>query len=568
MTSQPIKVLIVEDTSEHARLLEHILSAATYPRFHTAIASNLAEALAALSLGGIDAILLDLTLPDSLPGHTFSAVNAVAPDIAVVIISGVSDVSRAIELVQAGAQDYLIKGQVDHNLLLRSLQYSVERKRAQVALRQANDQLETRVHERTAELVNTNKRLQIEIAERKRAQEAVAASNEQLTQALAALRAAQQELVHRERLTALGTMANGIAHEFNNVLTPIIGWTEHLLRKPEDLANNETTRDTIQKIQTAANVGAAAVGRVREFARTEADAYGQLVLTDIVEQAIAFTEPKWQHEAQASGVMIDIRKRFEPIPEVHGEASQLRELITLLLFNAIAAIPRRGSISLITTQREDFVVLTVRDDGLGMSKLTRERCLDPNLGARHPDGRSSGFGIIHGILQRHGGKLEIESEEGRGSKVSILIPIALAVTQPPALAPVPPPAPEAPIVRTGKRILLAEDDAMVREVMELYLTEYGFSVTLTSNGREGIDEFTRAHGGYDLLITDRAMPEMNGDQVALAAKQINPDIPVILLTGCGGAMNSEGEKPPGVDLVVGKPFTMSSLREALGKVGF
>lgn len=581
MISKPIKVLIVEDTKEHAQLLEHILAASSYPKFQTVVTHSLAGALEKLRGGGIDAILLDLTLPDSIPSQTFRAVNEVSPDIAVVVISGIADVSKAIELVQAGAQDYLIKGQVDHNLLLRSIHYSVERKRNQVALRQAHDQLEARVHERTAALVESNTRLQNEIAVRRKAEDAAVESNRKLTKALEDLHAAQQELVSRERLNALGKMANGIAHEFNNVLTPIIGWTEHLLHKPEEIENNLDTRNTIQKIQSAATVGAAAVGRVRDFARNEADAYVPVSLATIIEQAVASTQPQWSVEARAAGIMIEIRKQLPPVPEIHGEASQLRELVTHLIINAVRAIPRRGSIAIGLSQRGNQVALSVRDDGLGMNDRTRERCLDPNLGSMHPDGHSSSYGFIHGILQRHDGQLEIESEEGRGSKITVLLPVSTAHREP-ATAVAPPveqPAsqPQKPVAAAQpplpsadskkRRILIAEDDSMVREVMYVYLSEDGYEVTTASNGREGVEAFAKDNGAFDLFITDRAMPEMGGDQVALEAKRINPSVPVILLTGFGELMNSEGEKPPGVDLVVGKPFTIASLREALRKVG-
>ena len=109
---------------------------------------------------------------------------------------------------------------------------------------------------------------------------------------------------------------------------------------------------------------------------------------------------------------------------------------------------------------------------------------------------------------------------------------------------------------------------MVREVMFVYLTEEGFDVTMAANGRLAVEEFTRANGEFDLIITDRAMPEMNGDQVAQEIKRLNPAMPVILLTGFGELMLNDGEQPPGVDLVVAKPFTMASLKAALGSVGF
>ena len=575
MTVHPIKVLIVEGMPEHANLLLHILNESAYPEYQAVAVPTLADCLTRLSAGGINVVLLDLTLPDSGPEKTFHAVNKAAPDIAVVVISGVADVSTALEIVQAGAQDYLIKGEVDHKVVIRSLQYAFERKRAQVALRHAHDQLEQRVQERTSALVASNQQLQTEIAERKKAEEAAVLSNGKLKQALADLHAAQQELVVRERRAAFGEMAHGIAHELNNVLTPILAWTEHLLQKPEELGDSEQVRETIQKINSAASVGAAAVGRVMNFAVDGEPAYTRINLAEIAEEASAAAEHAWRTEAGGSGAYIEIRRLLSPVPEVVGERAELSQLVSHLISNAAHAISGRGTITITTSINGESVVIAVRDDGSGMDASTRERCLDRDLGSRHPDGRSSGHGTIHGILQRHNGRLSIESVVGRGTKVSIFLPF-VATDAPETTGPGSETIANQTAettqtsVNAGKqrRILLAEDDMMVSEVMVVYLSEDGFDITVTSNGRECVEAFTRANGAFDLVITDRAMPEMGGDEVALAVKRINPKVPVLLLTGFGELMNSEGEKPEGVDLVVGKPFTMTSLRAALETVGF
>lgn len=565
---QPIKVLIVEDMPEHANLLLHILNENSYPRYIATAVSTLSECIKRLKEEKIDVVLLDLTLPDSVPAKTFHLVNEAAPDIAVVVISGVADLSTALEIVQAGAQDYLIKGEVDHKVVIRSLQYAFERKRGQVALRHAHDELEQRVRERTAALLEANEHLQTEIAERKKAEESAVLSNEKLKQALSQLHAAQQELVVRERRSAFGEMAHGIAHELNNVLTPILAWTERLLQNPGELQSSEVVLETIQKINAAAGVGAAAVGRVMEFAIEGEPAYRYIKLNDIANEAASATEPLWKEEASARGASIEIRKLLADVPEVLGDKAELLELASQLIKNAATAIAQRGTITITTSLIDDSVVLAVRDDGRGMDSTTRERCLDRDLGSRHEDGRSSGFGTIHGILQRHNGRLAIESVQGRGTKVSIFLPLVAVETSPAPAIPATQPSTPTAAAKSLRKILIAEDDSMVREVMVVYLSEDGFEITETENGRECVDAFTREDGKFDLVITDRAMPEMGGDEVALAVKRINPKVPVILLTGFGELMNNEGEKPEGVDLVVGKPFTMTSLRNALDSFGF
>ena len=341
-----IHVLIIEDNEEHAQLLEKLLGTSEYPYFRMSIAHTVADGVQKLKSDGVDMVLLDLTLPDCQGAPTFRKVSDLVPDLPIVILSGISDVTVAIEMVQQGAQDYLVKGHVDNHLLLRSIQYSIARKRAEVALKLAHDELEARVKERTVELSDANMQLHAEIAERKRAEEQSLESNRQLMDALAELRAMQQDLVRRERFQALGHMAGGIAHEFNNVLTPIVGFAGQLLPHDDILANPEIVRGYIQKILTAAQSGARAVARVRGFVRAEAGVFGAMNMAEVIESVVTFTEPKWKDEALAAGVSIGIATQVDEVPEVHGDAAQIGDLLAQLIFNSIRSISRRGMITI------------------------------------------------------------------------------------------------------------------------------------------------------------------------------------------------------------------------------
>ena len=265
--SSEIHALIIEDNAEHSMLLRRLLSGSPHPRFVVSIAASLQDGLSKLAAGRIRIVLLDLSLPDSQGIATFEKVQCAAGDIPILVLSGIADVSVAIQALQLGAQDYLVKGHVDNHLLLRSIQYALERKANQVALKRANEELENRVQERTAELSSLNERLQREVQERRKAEEQTLKSNQQLVAAMEQLRIVQRDLVRRERFQALLQMANGIAHEFNNVLTPIVGFAEHLLRDSTIASAPEHVRQNLQKIRSAALAGSKAVGRVRDFAR-------------------------------------------------------------------------------------------------------------------------------------------------------------------------------------------------------------------------------------------------------------------------------------------------------------
>lgn len=557
MSDSEIKALIVEDNPEHEQLLRNLLEASESPLFSVASAGSVAQACGRLKEGGVDIVLLDLTLSDSDGVQTFERIASVAKNIPIVVLSGIGDVSVAVQTVQLGAQDYLVKGHVDNNLLLRSIQYAIERKRAQGELRRAYEELELRVGERTSALRDANDALQREVEERKRAEAASLESNRQLVDALAELRTMQVEIVQRERLKALGQMADGIAHEFNNVLTPVLGYAEHLLNHPAVLANADSTRSFLEKIADAARSGAKAVARVRDFARTEAGERGPVPVEDLVQSSVNITEPLWRDEALKSGKTVFVSQNVDPVSDVIGNAGQLREVLMRLISNAAKAIEKRGMIVISVVQRGGGVAISVEDDGKGMPESERLQLLDPKRCVGQPSGGPRGFGLIHGIMERHGGRVEIECPGGKGTKVTIVLPAVPAA--PPATAPTGP----APQLCKAARILVADDEPMVRDILCVYLQEDGHVVDVAVNGREALDRFRE--GDYDIVLSDRAMPEMNGDQLAVEVKKLKPNVPVILLTGFGDEMNARGDLPAGVDTVVAKPFTVAILREVLSQ---
>ncbi len=554
----PLRTLIVEDFEEHVEFLKQLLATASVP-FEVQAAASLAEADAALADGKFDVILLDLTLPDSEGLETFARLAAAAPELPVVVLSGIEDVDLALETVHLGAQDYLVKGHFENDLLTRSIRYAVERKRSQLELRHANELLERRVRERTEALQQANVRLQEQVTERRKAEEAVIESNNQLAAALARLKTTQDEIIQRERMHALGRMANGIAHDFNNALAPILGFSELLLMKPETLQDTMRARGYLEMIYNAAKESAVIVSRLREFYRyrDEGEVFMPVVINDLILQVISFTQPRWKDQALAAGVTIDVRTEMSNVPTVPGNEGELREALANLVFNAIDAIPKRGTIILRTEVQGRWLVITVSDDGLGMSEDVRVRCLEPFFSTKQNEGSGLGLGSVYGIVRRHEGEIDIQSELGRGTSVSISLPLERKGKAPEA------PKPPRP-VRASLRILVVEDEPLVREVLGVYLQEDQHHVVVAVNGRDGLDKF-KTEGPFDLVMTDRAMPEMNGDQLAAEIKRLNPKQPIVLLTGFGDLMTGAGEQPPGVDLVVSKPFTLATLRSAMSK---
>lgn len=560
MSTQPVSVLLIEDNAEHVELMTQMLAmASAMVNFVPHACGTVGEGLDWLRFGSVDLILLDLSLPDSHGIETFIRVIEAAPDIPIIVMSGINDVALAIETVQLGAQDYLVKGHVDNHLLIRSIQYALERKRVQLQLKRAMEDLELRVQERTAALQTTNALLQKEITERKRAEEEALEKSNQLSAALEQLRASQDHVIRRERMHALGRMANGIAHDFNNTLAPIVGFSELLLLKPELSADPVRLRSYLEMIYHAARDAAKVVSRLREFYRhrDSAEALTPIILNELVQQVVSFTQPRWKDEALAAGVTIEVRLELGNVPTIVGNESELREALVNLIFNAADAIEKKGRITIRTEVQGRWAGITVTDNGVGMTEEIRARCLEPFFTTKGEQGSGLGLGSVYGIVQRHEGELDIKTEPGRGTSVAMSIPLergANAPSAPKALA-----QPTRPL-----RMLVVEDEPLVREVLTVYLAEDKHQVTLANNGREALEMYRP--GAFDLIMTDRAMPELNGDQLAIEIKKLNPRQPLVLLTGYGDLMNDAGETPPGVDLIVGKPFTLGSLREAIAQV--
>jgi CheY-like chemotaxis protein len=192
-----------------------------------------------------------------------------------------------------------------------------------------------------------------------------------------------------------------------------------------------------------------------------------------------------------------------------------------------------------------------------MSDEIRQRCLEPFFTTKGQHGTGLGLSLVHSTVQRHGGTLTIESAPGRGTTFIVRLP--LQDEGPTAAAKVEAPASVRPL-----HILVVDDDPIVRMSVVAQLNTQAHTVEIASNGREGLDRFEA--GRFDLVVTDRAMPEMGGDQLAATIERSAPDTPVIMLTGFGDLMVARGEHPTGVDAVVSKPVTLDALTQAIQKV--
>lgn len=400
----------------------------------------------------------------------------------------------------------------------------------------------------------------VDLTQMKAVQANLENAKSQLEIAINQLRLTQDAVIAKERLHALGQMATGIAHDFNNNLSPIIGLSELILTRPSLMDDPEKVLRFVRTIHQAGRDAARVVSRLRDFYRPDSDVNQTEVvsLKQVVELAIDLTRPRWGDQAMAEDTKYRIATFVKDI-SVSGQASELREMLVNLIFNALDAMPDGGELGVTVDHdagRPGMVSLEVSDTGIGMSDEVRKRCLEPFFTTKGASGTGLGLATSYGIVKRHQGEIQIESELGKGTRVIVRLPVIRTRGALPTLTEV--------VHAPAMRILVVDDEEMVRNVIGEYLRADGHEVDLADGaiaGRSKIEAET-----YDLIITDRAMPDMSGDRLALEAKRIAPLVPILMLSGFGEFMNATGERPEGVDAVVAKPITIDDLRDAIATV--
>lgn len=369
------------------------------------------------------------------------------------------------------------------------------------------------------------------------------------------LHQAQERLVHAAKLAALGEMSAGVAHHLNNVLGVILGNIQLARRRELD----PWLHDKLETCELAATDGAATVKRIQALARHERPLpVGGIDLNEIVAEVVKLTKPKWRSEPRLSGHRISLTTSLAKLPLVQGSASDLREVVTNLILNAVQAMPEGGRIAVRTRADGDFAVLSVADNGIGMSKQTKERIFDPFYTTRGSEGTGLGMSIADAMVSKHGGDIRVESEEGKGSEIVIRLPLTDAAAFEPDI-------PDASVpVRQSACILVVDDEKMFGEVIGQMLVEGGHRATVVSTTSDALALIEK--GRYDILVTDLAMPMMSGCELARAAKAVDPDMAVVLMTGFGSVEEGNEIGESGIDLMMGKPVEHDRLLEGISEV--
>jgi PAS domain S-box-containing protein len=364
----------------------------------------------------------------------------------------------------------------------------------------------------------------------------------------------EEQLLQAEKLRALAEMASGVAHDFNNALAVILGNAQLLLYTVQD----EELKETLKTIEKVARDSAQTVRRLQDFTRKRA--HQELFKVDanaIIKDSIEITKPKWKDEVQSRGIRIEMVSNLGKIPPVSGNASELREVITNLIFNAIEAMPEGGEIEIGTFQRRKEVFIKISDTGIGIAEEVRKKIFEPFFTTKPFTNTGLGLSMSYGIVKRFGGEIEVESKVGRGTTFTIILPIG-GVEEKEEVIPPPP-------IKEGRkaRILVIDDEEFVRSVLFRILAQVNHQVTLAEDGEKGIELFKK--GKFDMVLTDLGMPGMSGWEVCRRVKKISPYTLVGMITGWGMEMSRSKMEEYGLDFFISKPFDFNQILNAVAE---
>ncbi len=377
---------------------------------------------------------------------------------------------------------------------------------------------------------------------------------EELDRARHEMQETQAKLVQAERLSAVGEMATGIAHNFNNTLFVALGFCDVMLAR-QDL--DVEMRTSIERIRTCSRDAANTVRRLQTMShgRASKEQMGPTDPRRVIRELVEMTEPRCRQLAEQRDIEVEICMELEPTPPVHATDSDLREILTNMIFNSIDAMREDGAITIWTSTRGDQVFIAVSDDGIGMDEATQKRVFEPFFTTKDSIGSGFGLSMCWSIAHYLGGEIRVESEPGEGSTFTLRLPIARE--------PVPAPEPDPRPSTQRARILVIDDDPQVLETIRVLVEVMGHEVSDYNVPEEAIEKI--GQDSFDLVITDLSMPGLGGEEVILELRRRRPDMPVVVLTGLGKGVQLDERVAETISAVLSKPISLDRLRSSIAQ---
>jgi PAS domain S-box-containing protein len=377
----------------------------------------------------------------------------------------------------------------------------------------------------------------------------------------------QEQVMQAQKMESIGTLAGGIAHDFNNILFPVMGYTEMLLN---DFPQDSPTHKNLTKIYAGALRARDLVRQILEFSRQES---GQL---KIIQIALVIKEALKLMESSIPGNIEIIQDIDKDCSSIKGDSTRIHQVIMNLVTNACYAMEETGgklAISLKEIEIEKpelinpdmlsgvYTRFTISDTGSGMDKDLISKIFVPFFTTKEKSkGTGMGLSVVHGIVIGMGGGIKVESEIGKGTQFHVYLPAIKSESEPL-------PTPEAVAFTGGsEHILLVDDEEATISMEKEILERLGYKITSRTSSIEALEVFRAVPDRFDLIITDLAMPNMEGNQLSIKLLKIRPDIPILLCTGFGDIISREKAVSIGIKDFLLKPVLISDFAKTIRKV--
>ena len=582
MNLDGIRVLLVEDNPGDARLLAELIRDVRGGQWKLVQVERLSTALERLKSESFDVMLLDLSLPDADGLDTLIRAHSGAPKIPIVVLTGHDDEALALRAVRVGAQDYLVKGRVDGDLLVRSIRYAAERGRTIEALERREEHYRSLIensmdlisilnldgtiryvspsHLRMLgypleELVGKNVLSFIHPQDKARVQTALASGNqgrpiecrvhhadgswrvlESISRDLSHVAGVngmvvnarditerkhlEEQLHHSQRLEAVGRLAGGVAHDFNNLLMVITGYSHMLL---DAMHPSDPARQDLEQVVKASERATDLTRQLLAFSRRQGVRPSLVNLNTLVQDMERMLR-------RVLGEDIELVVGLAPeLKTVRADAGQIEQVILNMAVNARDAMVSGGRLTIESRNSgqpaRERVTLTITDTGVGMEPQVLSRVFEPFFTTKE-HGTGLGLATSYGIIKENGGDLRADSTPGRGTTFVIELPVNVH-----AEGVEPQVEKQAP--RGSETILLVEDEDPVRRVVETMLKRHGYHVIAAASSADAIARADQHPGLIHLLITDIMMPGMSGRKMAECLTGRRPGMKVLYVSGYG-----------------------------------
>jgi len=603
MNLDGIRVLLVEDNPGDARLFTELVRDTGAGLWKLVQADCLSAAIERLKREPFDLMLLDLSLPDAEGLDTLMRARAEAPKVPIVVLTGHDDEALAVRAVRAGAQDYLVKGRLDGDLLVRSIRYATERGRAIEALERREEHYRSLIensmdlisilnldgtiryvspsHERILgypldELIGKNvlgfihphdkARIQHSLENGNNAQPVecrvrhadgawrvlesfsrdlshVAGVNGMVVNArdITERKRLEEQLHHSQRLEAVGRLAGGVAHDFNNLLMVITGYSHMLL---DAMHPSDPARQDLEQVVKASERATDLTRQLLAFSRRQGVRAALVNVNTLVGEM-----ERMLRRVLASEIELTIRLAPD-LKSVRADPGQIEQVILNVVVNARDAMPSGGRLSIETKNSGDGkdgdgITIAITDSGIGMEPQVLSRVFEPFFTTKE-HGTGLGLATSYGIIKENGGDLRVESAPGQGTTFYIDLPVTEHAPEELEF----PAEKRAP--RGTETILLVEDEDPVRRVVE--------SMLACASSADALTAADRHQEAIHLLITDIMLPGMSGRKMAECLTARRPGMKVLYVSGFGDA-NAQGDAH-----FLQKPFSTEELATKIREV--